>query len=522
MKIMTAANQKGMGVLAWVAVLFIESEYLAVRNYALRTEIRALLRIPLYHLTFSFLAFALFLYHLQASRLGPLHLGPWRWRRGLLHGLVFAATVGLLHPLENGLQGSAPAWKLVAWSPLLLVFAGTWAGAILAPARWWSWLRMHSPWLAIALLLAGLSLGVIHVSNWLWHPLADGTLYLAHLLLLGIYDDVMVSYANYTLGTGTFQILIEPGCSGYEGLGLVSLFTLTFLWLRRADLSFPLALLLLPFGWALTWVINGLRIATLVVIGTSFSADLAMKGFHSQAGWLAFVATSGMLVMAVEQAGWFLPDTSAAESREPQAYPAAVYLLPLLAILLGTMLGSAFSTGFPLLYPLRIVLALGALGPWWHHYPGMLGRFVSLRAVLSGVIVYILWVMLVPGGPAPMVWGMLSPGLAWAWVAVRLLGSSLIVPLVEELAFRGYLMRRLQSSYFEQVQPDQVGWKAWLLSSLAFGMLHQDALAAFLAGLIYGQLVRKGGSLGEAVLAHGLTNLLICVQVLWLGHWSLW
>lgn len=519
---MTPAGKTGMGVLAWVAVLFLESEFLVVRNYELRTEIRALLQIPLYHLTFSFLAFALFLYHLQASRLGPLQLGPWRWRWGLLHGLVFAAVAGLLHPLERWLQGFGPVWKLAAWSPLLLAFAGTWAGAILAPSRWWSWLRLHSPWLATALVLAGLSLGIIHVSNWLWHPLADGTLYLAHLLLLGIYDDVAVSYATYGLGTGSFQILIEPGCSGYEGLGLVSMFTLTFLWLRRNDLTFPLALLLLPLGWALTWVINGLRIATLVVIGTSFSADLAMKGFHSQAGWLAFVATSGMLVLAVEQAGWFRPGSSAAEPQEAPVYPAAVYLLPLLAILLGTMLGSAFSTGFPLLYPLRIALALGVLGLWWRDYPRLLGGFVSLRAVLAGIVVYLVWVMLVPGGPAPMVWGLLSPALAWTWVAVRILGSSLVVPLVEELAFRGYLMRRLQSSDFEQVQPDQVGWKAWLLSSLAFGMLHQDALAAFLAGLVYGQLVRKGGSLGEAVLAHGLTNFLICVQVLWLGHWSLW
>ncbi|MBT9586333.1 CAAX prenyl protease-related protein [bacterium] len=229
-----------------------------------------------------------------------------------------------------------------------------------------------------------------------------------------------------------------------------------------------------------------------------------------------------MLVLAVEQAGWFRPDSSAADSRQAPVYPAAVYLLPLLAILLGTMLGSAFSTGFPLLYPLRILLALGVLGLWWRDYPRLLGGFVSLRAVLAGIVVYLVWLMLVPGGPAPQVWGLLSPGLAWAWVAVRVLGSSLVVPLVEELAFRGYLMRRLQSSDFELVKSDQVGWKAWLLSSLAFGMLHQDTLAAFLAGLVYGQLVRKGGSLGEAVLAHGLTNLLICVQVLWLGHWSLW
>ena len=52
-------------------------------------------------------------------------------------------------------------------------------------------------------------------------------------------------------------------------------------------------------------------------------------------------------------------------------------------------------------------------------------------------------------------------------------------------------------------------------------MLHQDWLAAVLAGLAYGLLYRKGG-LSECVIAHATTNFAISIQVLWLGHWSLW
>ena len=515
----------GLGqLLGWVLVLFLESEFLAVRNYELRTEIRAMLHLPLYHLTFSFLAFAIFLYALQSSRSEPLPLGPWRWSYALCHGCFSLVVASRLHFLAAGLAAHSVAWKLAAWGLVLLLFAGSWVAAILPPTRWISWIWKHGPWLATALLLAALSLGIMRVSNWLWHPLASGTLVLANGLLACVFDDVMVSYPHYALGTSNFQIVIEPGCSGYEGIGLVTMFTLTFLWGRRSLVSFPRALLLLPLGWFVVWILNGFRIATLVIIGTSFSAEVAMKGFHSQAGWLAFVVTSAALVLAVEHGGWFLKAAPAEshESDQETVYPASPYLLPLLALLLGTMLGSAFSTGFPLFYPVRILLAGAVLLAYYPNYVGLMSPYLRLPAVVTGLAVYVLWVALVPAGPAPTIWEQVSPALAWTWLLFRIVGSSLIIPLVEELAFRGYLLRRLQKSDFESVEGRQIGWPAWVLSSLAFGLLHQDVLAACLAGLAYAQLVRRGGSLGEAVLAHGITNFCICVQVLALGHWSLW
>jgi len=519
-------------VLIWIAVLFGESEFLAVRNYELRTEIRALLHLPLYHWTFSFLAFSGFLYYLQSNRLGGLGLGPWRKGWGFAHVGLFGLVAAGLQPLASALREQAPALKLAVWGLILLAFAGSWAAALLAPRLWIDWLRKHGPWLLVSGLLAALSLGIIRVSNWLWHPLADGTLSLAHLILAGIYDDVVVSYSQYALGTSSFYIQIEPGCSGYEGLGLVTMFTLVFLWVRRLEMNFPQAFYLLPIGWALTWLINGFRIAALVVIGSSFSPYVAMKGFHSQAGWLAFIATSTFLTLGVEWAGWFRRPLSLASSspasedspvvEESAAYPAAPYLLPLLAILLGTMLGEAFSTGFPLLYPLRIVLALALMGPWWQSYRSLLGKGFSLPAVAVGLLTYLVWIALVPGKPGRMIWGLVSPELAWAWICCRVLGSSLVIPLAEELAFRGYLMRRMQHRDFDGVAPQQVGWPALLVSSLIFGWLHQDHLAGVLAGLAYATLYRNRGRLGEAVVAHGLTNFCICLQVLLLGHWSLW
>lgn len=494
-----------------MAALFLEAEFLAVRNYELRTQLRALLHLPLYHLTFAFLAFAVFLARLQSRKLG---LGPLRARPALLHLLIFGLVSWQLHPLAAALRENLPGWLAV-----LVLFAGSWAAALLPLRRWWGWLGENGAWLSAALFLGGLSLGVVEASNWLWKPLASGTMAIAMFFLAGIYDDARVSYGDYQLGTSNFLITIEPGCSGYEGIGLILIFTLLYLWLRRDQLRFPLALWLLPLGCLVNWLINGLRITALVVIGTNFSADLAMKGFHSQAGWLTFILTSAGLVLAVEEGGVFRRQQ---QSEEPAAavYPAAPFLLPLLALLLGNMVGAAFSTGFPLLYPLRIVLAGLMLAALSADYPALLKR-PRARALLVGLAVYGVWGVLVPGRRADTVWPLLSPALAWIWVVFRVLGSSLVVPIAEELAFRGYLMRRLQAEDFESVAPESTGWLALLGSSLLFGLLHQDILAASLAGLAYGALYRRGG-LSECILAHGVTNLCICVQVLTLNQWSLW
>lgn len=500
---------------AWLGLLLAESEFLAVGNYELRTEIRALLGLPLYHLSFSFLAFALFLQRLLRTRaeLDPL---SGRWMGS--HLLVFATLALHLQTLQQTLAGHSPLLKALAWLVLGLLFSGTWLAAVLRPGRWVGWLRRHAAWLGASLALAALSLGILHVSNWLWRPLASGTLKLSHGLLACIYDDVSSRPETYQIGTTTFHIVIEPGCSGYEGIGLVTMFTLTYLWLRRRELRFPLALGLLPAGCLINWLVNGLRIATLVVIGTNFSPDLAMKGFHSQAGWLTFVLTSSLLVIWVEEGHWF-HRLGPAEA-EPAHYPAAPYLLPLLALLLGTMLGQAFSGDFAWLYPLRILLATAALA----RLNGAInwGRWFTGRALNCGLLVYLIWCLLVPAQAGPTVWQHLPTGWAWLWLGFRVVGSSLVVPLVEELAFRGYLMRRLQTEDFENLSGRAVRGPAWVLSALLFGALHQDFLAATLAGLAYGSILRRGGSLGEAVTAHAVTNACISLQVLWLGHWSLW
>jgi CAAX prenyl protease-like protein len=150
----------------------------------------------------------------------------------------------------------------------------------------------------------------------------------------------------------------------------------------------------------------------------------------------------------------------------------------------------------------------------------------SWSPVAIGAVVFALWMALEvtttsqaagfdPRRELPGAW-------ATAWLVARVIGSVLIVPLAEELAFRGYLLRRLVSADFTDVSPRLAGLMPLAVSSLAFGALHGRWLAGTLAGVCYGLAYRHRGKLGDAVLSHATTNALIAAYVLTSESWSLW
>jgi CAAX prenyl protease-like protein len=96
------------------------------------------------------------------------------------------------------------------------------------------------------------------------------------------------------------------------------------------------------------------------------------------------------------------------------------------------------------------------------------------------------------------------------------------VPLAEELAFRGYLTRRLISADFQAVPDGRFTWPSFLISSLLFGALHQRRLAGTIAGMAYALAYYRRGKLIDAVAAHSVTNLCITVSVIATREWSRW
>ena len=109
------------------------------------------------------------------------------------------------------------------------------------------------------------------------------------------------------------------------------------------------------------------------------------------------------------------------------------------------------------------------------------------------------------------------------WILSRALIASLIVPVVEELAFRGFLMRRIASADFTSIRFADVRVMALLTSSLVFGVSHGGFwLPGAVAGLLFGVVAIRTNRFGEAVCAHAVANALLVGTVLLFDQWQLW
>lgn len=442
------------------------------------------------------------------------------WPRWLIHFgslALFYRTTCLLLESHEADSGWAAAWFVLGWAVLLSL------ALIALPAREWVRLspRTGLPLLA-GVLLGAAAWGASFFTEQLWSLLAHTTFGTVRILLALICPEIICRPEGFVIGTPRFLVHISPECSGYEGMGLIWVFLAASLWIFRTSFRFPQAWLLLPLGTAAIFLANCLRIAALVLIGTHVSAEVAVGGFHSQAGWLAFNGVALGIVFLARRLPWF--STTACRLSDG-VNPAAPYLAPLLALVLSMMLTSALSIGFDSLYPLRVVAVTAAL-IWYRREYARPTWSWSWTAVGLGAGVFVLWLGLerfttttaVEAGLTPD-W---SPGWLAVWLLLRCVGSVITAPVAEELAFRCYLTRRLQSMDFEQVPPGKFTWISFLVSSVLFGLLHGRWLAGTLAGMAYALAYYRRGKGSDAIVAHAMTNALIAVYVLSTGSWSLW
>jgi exosortase E/protease (VPEID-CTERM system) len=249
-------------------------------------------------------------------------------------------------------------------------------------------------------------------------------------------------------------------------------------------------------------------------------------GFHSQAGWIAFNTVAFGVAALAKRVSWMRrdPHTPAADAGAHNG--TAAYLMPLLAILAAGMIAHALSAGFELLYPLRLAAAVAVLWVYRRSYAS-LDRNISWRAPVTGVAIAGIWFLfahfLVPPSPRPEALGVLPAPLRVAWITARVLAATLTVPIAEELAYRGYLLRRLVAPDFQSVKFATIRWPALAVCAAAFGIMHGAMwLPAMLAGLAYGALTIKTGRIADAVVAHATTNALLAAVVLLFDQWQLW
>jgi CAAX prenyl protease-like protein len=115
-------------------------------------------------------------------------------------------------------------------------------------------------------------------------------------------------------------------------------------------------------------------------------------------------------------------------------------------------------------------------------------------------------------------------GTEWAWsfIAVRILGSSLVVPFLEEVFFRSFLYRYIASPDFESVPLGKFLPLPFFIVACVFAFEHEQWLAGILCAFAYQWLVLRKKRLGDAIVAHGITNFLLGVWVVCKGAWQFW
>jgi exosortase E/protease (VPEID-CTERM system) len=442
-----------------------------------------------------------------------------------LHAALFAPLAALSYSFygNHGLEWPVPlltaAWLVIAGASVVALFAA------MAPMRTWrdAAVSLGSLW-GYALAAAVVAASAMQWSQMLWAPTTRITFELVDRVLQPLIPALRSDASTQVLDTGRFAVQVSYLCSGLEGAGLLLAFCCAWLLYFRREYRFPRALIIIPAGLGVLFVLNILRIATLVLIGDAGYPDIAVYGFHSQAGWIAFNCTAAGIAYFSRRSVWLCRTTNA-----PAAHlenPTTAYLLPLLAILAAGMLSRAASGRFEITYPVRLLAGALAIGYSWPRLRALDWRF-TWRGVAAGTGVFALWLgaahFLTQTSPMPSGLADLSPLGRTLWISARVLAAVVTVPIAEELAYRGYLLRRLKSADFDSVAFSEVALWALLVSSIAFGLAHGSWwLPGTAAGLVYGLVLMRTGRIGEAIAAHATTNGLIAVWVLGLQQWQLW
>lgn len=209
--------------------------------------------------------------------------------------------------------------------------------------------------------------------------------------------------------------------------------------------------------------------------------------------------------------------------------PFLVYLLFIAAADLLGRLGVS-EPALRWLYPVKIFAVVVTLAICWREYQELhtlrLSPLWAGVAVLVGVVVFALWINLssgwmligTPGGFDPRTNGQLD----WLLVALRIAGAALVVPVMEELFWRSFLMRWLDNTDFESVEPGRVRLQSVAIGAVLFGFEHNLWLAGIVAGVAYSALYMRQRSLWSAIVAHAVTNGVLGAWIVYSGEWTFW
>ena len=183
------------------------------------------------------------------------------------------------------------------------------------------------------------------------------------------------------------------------------------------------------------------------------------------------------------------------------------------------------------LYPLQTILSGALLIYFWREYDFGRPRRIGF-ALLIGIIVFIIWISpqtlfgfssRASGFNPLLLFDQRSP-VYWFELVLRFARLIVVVPLIEEIFWRGFLLRFLIDENFERVPIGAFSWFSFAVVTVAFAFSHSppDWPAAVVAGAAYNAVAYRTRSLSSCVVAHAVTNLLLGLWIVQTKQWGFW
>jgi len=216
-------------------------------------------------------------------------------------------------------------------------------------------------------------------------------------------------------------------------------------------------------------------------------------------------------------------------------HPAIPYVVPFLALLVTVAAGRSLPMGVA---GQAVRFGAVAIVLWIvsrHVIPLRPSRWLASSLVGAGV--FLVWIgpdLLAPGWRQH--WVLQNPIFGYtqplipeglrdnlAALALRTARSALLVPLAEELFWRGWLMRWLISHNFTAVPLGAYAARAFWITAVLFASEHGPYWEVGLAaGIAYNWWMMRTRNLADCILAHGVTNAILSAYVIGSGKWEYW
>jgi hypothetical protein len=190
----------------------------------------------------------------------------------------------------------------------------------------------------------------------------------------------------------------------------------------------------------------------------------------------------------------------------------------------------------PIEYPLQAAVLSAFL--WWSSRHIISFKTVNLLGSIAlGAAVFFLWIgpdVLIPGWRSHWLFSnslVGQPGSTvapewrsdWLVLISRTIKAAVLVAIIEELFWRGWLMRWLIKPEFESIPLGTYGVQAFWGVAVLFALEHGSYWeVGLLTGIVYNWWMIRTKSLGDMFVVHGVTNLLLSLYVIFYGQWQYW